>query len=103
MTLLNILVALVESERLVVLAELEGPQRVRVVVLLADDPALDVRRLFGQLGRELTQGVTAPRLCSSARAGSGNPRSCASSSSENTSLVATGAPSPEDQTTAEST
>jgi hypothetical protein len=40
---------------------------------------------------------------SSARAGSGNPRSCASSSSENTSLVATGVPSPEEQTPMENT
>jgi hypothetical protein len=36
-------------------------------------------------------------------AGSGNRRSCASSSSENTSLVATGAPSPEEQNPMENT
>jgi len=40
---------------------------------------------------------------SSARAGSGKPRSCASSSSENTSLVATGVPSPEERTSLENT
>jgi hypothetical protein len=38
-----------------------------------------------------------------ARPISGNQRSCASSSAENTSLVATGAPSPEDQTPTENT
>ena len=40
---------------------------------------------------------------SSARAGSGKPRSCASSSSENTSLVATGVPSPAERTSLENT
>jgi hypothetical protein len=48
-------------------------------------------------------GARVKYLISSARAGSGNPRSCASSSSENTSLVATGASSPEDQTPTENT
>jgi hypothetical protein len=42
-------------------------------------------------------------LISSARPISGKPRSCASSSAENTSLVATGAPSPEDQTPTDNT
>ena len=42
-------------------------------------------------------------LISSARPISGKPRSCASSSAENTSLVATGVPSPEDQTPTENT
>jgi len=48
-------------------------------------------------------GVRVKNLISSAQAGSGNARSCASSSSENTSLVATGAPSPEEQTPMENT
>jgi hypothetical protein len=43
-------------------------------------------------------GVSVKYRISSARAGSGNPRSCASSSAENTSLVANGVPSPEEQT-----
>ena len=38
-----------------------------------------------------------------ARAGSGNLRSCGSSSSENTSMVATGAPSSEEETPSENT
>jgi hypothetical protein len=41
-------------------------------------------------------GVSMKNLISSARPISGKPRSCAISSAENTSLVATGAPSPED-------
>ena len=48
-------------------------------------------------------GVSMKNLISSARPISGKPRSCASSSAENTSLVATGAPSPEDQTPTENT
>jgi hypothetical protein len=48
-------------------------------------------------------GVSMKNLISSARPISGNPRSCTSSSAENTSLVATGAPSPEDQTPTENT
>ena len=48
-------------------------------------------------------GVSMKNLISSARPISGNPRSCASSSAENMSLVATGAPSPEDQTPTENT
>src|SRR6516165_11797865 len=40
---------------------------------------------------------------SSARAGSGQPRRCASSSAENTSLVATGVPIPEERTSLENT
>jgi hypothetical protein len=47
--------------------------------------------------------VSMKNLISSARPISGKPRSCASSSAENTSLVATGAPSPEDQTPTENT
>jgi hypothetical protein len=48
-------------------------------------------------------GASVKYLISSARAGSGNRRSCASSSSENTSLVAAGAPSPEEQNPMENT
>ncbi len=49
------------------------------------------------------RSIIVKNLISSARPISGKPRSCASSSAENTSLVATGAPSPEDQTPTENT
>ena len=48
-------------------------------------------------------GASVKYLISSVRAGSGNPRSCASSSWENTSLVATGAPLSEEQAPMENT
>ena len=48
-------------------------------------------------------GASVKYRISSARAGSGKPRSCASSSSENTSLVATSVPSPEEKTSLENT
>ena len=55
-------------------------------------------------GRTLVADPSVKYRISSARAGSGKPRSCASSSSpENTSLVATGVPSPEERTSLENT
>ena len=64
-------------------------------------PPLSSPRNFRANVSSAGAGVKCP--ISSARAGSGNRRSCATSSSENTSLVAPGAPSPEEQTPMENT
>ena len=52
-------------------------------------------RLISRREREVPDQLSTGRL--------GNPGNCASSSSENTSLVATGAPSPKKQTPMENT
>ena len=60
-------------------------------------------RYYTYLVAARSAGANVKYRISSARAGSGKPRSCASSSSENTSLVAIDVPSPEEKTSQENT